>query len=70
MKSKSICFYLLITGVLAFLVGEVSKPKYVVTHTYSQFQVLIIAIGVAVTVLLILYVISILLARWLNKEKS
>lgn len=69
MKKTNICFYLLLSGVVALLLGELNKPTYVVSHSYTQLQVLFIAIGVAVTILLILYVIASVWARWINKAK-
>lgn len=67
MKQLKSYIALLVTGILALIIGEANKPSYGISHGYSQFQVVMIAIGVAITVLLILYVIATLIAKRLNR---
>lgn len=61
---------LLITGIAALAIGEATKPTYAVTHKVPQYQVVLIALGLAATILLILYVIATVWARKLNKENK
>lgn len=67
MKQLKSYIALLLTGILTLIIGEANKPSYVISHGYSKFQVVMIAIGVAMTVLLFLYVIAMLIAKRLNK---
>lgn len=70
MKETKLYIALLVTGLLIYIIGEANKPTYVVSHKVPLFEVVLIAIGLAATILLILYVIARVWARKLNKENK
>lgn len=69
MKETKLYIALLATGLLIYILGEANKPTYVVAHKVPLFQVVLIAIGLAATILLILYVIARVWARRINKVR-
>lgn len=68
MKETKLYIALMSTGLLIYILGEANKPTYIVAHKVPQFQVVLIAIGLAATILLILYVIANVLARRINRK--
>lgn len=68
MKETKLYIALMATGLLIYILGEANKPTYVVAHKVLQFQVVLIAIGLAATILLILYVIANVFARRINRK--